>query len=245
MERKPLAIIDGTTTNAWGYAFWRQYWSWSLLLLSFLIILSSAGLVYGWPALWQQLQEEGLTLTETQFGLIYTIGSWSTQGGQFFLGFGRDRFGTQRITCLSLILLMLGVVSVGVCAPNNVIAFWVFPYSSLAWVRRHNCVCNRCLVCFQTTWSCLELLIRCLPKCQGWFFSYWQIIPKKSLLSYLLVVYYSSRSFQLSCYPRAAPFHYYPKRRWTTTMKTMNNINTNKMKDKTKTVIVLLKTVME
>jgi hypothetical protein len=53
--------------------------------LTFVVVSASAGLVYGWPALRRNLlEDDGSTLTENQFGVIFTVGSWSTQGGRFF-----------------------------------------------------------------------------------------------------------------------------------------------------------------
>ena len=98
---------------------------WALLSLALLIVSSSSGLVYGWPALRTQLLSEstgGSSLTEEQLGLIFTIGSWSTQGGRFFLGLARDRCGTRLVACASLIVTACGAVGVGVAAPDQLAA---------------------------------------------------------------------------------------------------------------------------
>ena len=123
-----------------GETYKNRYRSWVLLSLALVIVSSSSGLVYGWPALRLQLLSEASvgddnidenddgspstsssssSLTEEQFGLIFTIGSWSTQGGRFFLGLARDRFGTKIVTCFSLIVVVAGMVGVGVSGPNQ------------------------------------------------------------------------------------------------------------------------------
>jgi LAT3 family solute carrier family 43 protein 3 len=117
--RKSWLPVLHTSTQGGKNNYFERNRSWILLLLSLLIVSLSAGLVYGWPHLRRQLQDDGSTLTEEQFGLIYTIGSWSTQGGRFFIGILRDRYGTKRMTCLSLVFLMIGLIGVGLCNPNQ------------------------------------------------------------------------------------------------------------------------------
>ena len=103
-----------------GDAYIKRYRSWVLLSLALLVVSVSSGLIYGWPALRLQLQEvDGSTLTEERFGLMYTIGSWSTQGGRFFLGAARDHFGTNIVTCFSLLMCVVGLIGVGICDPDQ------------------------------------------------------------------------------------------------------------------------------
>jgi hypothetical protein len=84
--RKSWLPVLHTSTQGGKIDYFERNRSWILLLLSLLIVSLSAGLVYGWPHLRRQLQDDGSTLTEKQFGFIFTIGSWSTQGGRFFIG---------------------------------------------------------------------------------------------------------------------------------------------------------------
>jgi LAT3 family solute carrier family 43 protein 3 len=98
---------------------WR---SWILYLLSFVLISLSAGLVYGWPALRQQLQDDGSLLSEKSLGGVFTTGAWSTQGGRFFVGVGRDRFGTRIVLCVCMVLVTLGCIALAESDPNNVTA---------------------------------------------------------------------------------------------------------------------------
>ncbi|KAG7366063.1 major facilitator superfamily transporter [Nitzschia inconspicua] len=94
----------------------------TLYILSFTLTSLVAGLVYGWPALRQQLLVEGSTLSESQLGIIFTVGSWSTQGCRFFVGLARDRFGTQSMIVCSMILVTVGCVGIGLSDPDNVAA---------------------------------------------------------------------------------------------------------------------------
>jgi len=119
--RKSWLPVLHTATQGDNNNYFERNRSWILLLLSLVIVSLSGGLVYGWPLLRRQLQDDGSTLTEKQFGLIYTIGSWSTQGGRFFIGILRDRYGTKRMTCLSLTFLMIGLIGVGLCNPNQLV----------------------------------------------------------------------------------------------------------------------------
>jgi len=76
-----------------------------ILAFAFVTISLASGLVYGWPALRRLLVEEGTALTEKEIGAIFTVGSWSTQGGRFLSGIARDsRFCGTRITTAACIL---------------------------------------------------------------------------------------------------------------------------------------------
>ena len=96
---------------------------WSLFILSFITVCLSSGLIYGWPSLRRNLIEvSNTTLTEQQLGAVYTIGAWSTQGGRFLFGIGRDRFGTK-ITCfVALFAVIGGCIGTAVCDANNVVS---------------------------------------------------------------------------------------------------------------------------
>ncbi len=96
-----------------------------LLIFSFCTIAFAAGLIYGWPSLRRNLvTNEGSLLTENQFGIIFTVGSWSTQGSRFFLGIARDRFlGTSVTTCICLVATAVGCSIIAFCGENNVAAF--------------------------------------------------------------------------------------------------------------------------
>ena len=103
-----------------------KYRRWVLYGLTFLLVSVSAGNVYGWPALRRHLIEnDGSTLTEKQLGVVFTVGSWATQGGRFFVGLARDRFGTRNVLCSCLICSVLGNIGVALSDPDNVPALSV------------------------------------------------------------------------------------------------------------------------
>eukprot|EP00536_Pseudo-nitzschia_multiseries_P013938 jgi/Psemu1/36929/gm1.36929_g len=123
MATTRIAITNDRKNCLEGDAYKKKYRSWVLLSLALVIVSVSSGLIYGWPALRSQLQNvDGSILTEEQFGLMYTIGSWSTQGGRLFMGMARDRFGTKLVTCSALMACMLGLIGVGVCGPDQFVA---------------------------------------------------------------------------------------------------------------------------
>ena len=95
------------------------YRRWILYFLCFLTVSSASGIVYGWPALRKQLQKDGSALNESALGAIYTVGAWSTQGGLFFTGLARDRFGTKWVVVLCIFCVALGSVGVAWSDPNN------------------------------------------------------------------------------------------------------------------------------
>lgn len=98
---------------------------WSLFLFAFGCTSLVAGVIYGWPALRQQLIEDGSTLTERQLGAVYTAGSWSVQGGRFFTGLARDRYGTRAVACGALICTMAGAVGVALADASNAVTLGV------------------------------------------------------------------------------------------------------------------------
>jgi LAT3 family solute carrier family 43 protein 3 len=95
---------------------------WILYVFGFSCICFIAGVVYGWPALRQQLKDEGTTLTEKQLGAIFTVGAWSNLGGRFLTGLARDRFGTRLTACASFLMCTAGSLGMAVSDPSNGIA---------------------------------------------------------------------------------------------------------------------------
>lgn len=79
------------------------------------------GVIYGWPALRQQLlADEGSQLSETQLGVGYMVGSWSTQGFRFATGLARDRFGTRSVAAFCLLAAAGGFLGLALCDANSV-----------------------------------------------------------------------------------------------------------------------------
>jgi LAT3 family solute carrier family 43 protein 3 len=95
---------------------------WILYIFCFFTVSTAAGVVYGWPALRKQLQEDGSDLDESTLGAIFTVGAWSTQGGRFFSGMARDRFGTRSISSLSIIFVALGSLGIAWSDPSNALS---------------------------------------------------------------------------------------------------------------------------
>ena len=98
---------------------------WILYSFCFLTVSAATGIVYGWPALRKQLQKDGTTLDESSLGAVYTVGAWSTQGGRFFVGLARDRFGTKWVVVLCILCVALGSVGVAWSDPSNITALSV------------------------------------------------------------------------------------------------------------------------
>lgn len=93
---------------------------WILFSFSFLCVSLVAGLVYGWPALRQQILADGSDLTEKQLGAIFTVGAWSTQGGRFLTGLARDRYGTRLAACWCLVCTAAGSLGIALSDASNV-----------------------------------------------------------------------------------------------------------------------------
>ena len=109
---------------------------WILFVFSFVTICCVAGVIYGWPALRRQLIQDAKDnaartddrgggrsiITEEELGVIYTVGSWSVQGGRFLFGITRDKcFGTRVVACGSLVLAASGALGIAISDPTNIV----------------------------------------------------------------------------------------------------------------------------
>lgn len=91
-----------------------------LYIFSFLTVALSSGLVYGYPHLRTILYNEGSTLTESQLGLIFTVGSW-TECTWFFTGMARDKFGSRNVACISLLFSLIGIIGLSYSHVNDLV----------------------------------------------------------------------------------------------------------------------------
>lgn len=93
-----------------------------LYIFSFTAVSLSSGLVYGYPHLRNNLFSNGSTLSESELAIVYTCGAWTVQGGRFFTGVARDKFGTKYIAFLSIFCAAVGCIGLAFSDPNNVMA---------------------------------------------------------------------------------------------------------------------------
>mmetsp|Transcript_902 Transcript_902/g.1429 ORF Transcript_902/g.1429 Transcript_902/m.1429 type:complete len:533 (+) Transcript_902:116-1714(+) len=104
----------------------KSHYCLAMFSFAFLTVSLASGLVYGWPSLRRNLvSEEESTLDEKALGVIFTVGSWSTQGGRFFFGLARDRFGTSKTACFSLLAVTAGSFGLAFSPKNNATALAV------------------------------------------------------------------------------------------------------------------------
>lgn len=98
-----------------------MYYAIGLYIFSFTTTSLASGLCFGWPSLRRQLiSAEGSALDEKTLGIIFTIGSWTTQSCRFFYGIARDRyFGTRITTCASVLLASMGIMGLAFSDANN------------------------------------------------------------------------------------------------------------------------------
>jgi len=107
-----------------------SYRKWVLFAFSFGSVSIATGLMYGWPALRRQLvMDDGSTLDESQLGIIFTSGAWSTQGMRFFMGLARDRFGTRWTAFASFVFVALGSLGMALSDPNDIFALAVSSFA--------------------------------------------------------------------------------------------------------------------
>jgi len=90
-------------------------------VFAFVSIASSAGLVYGWPALRRNLLQDKNEniLSEEMLGAIFTVGSWATLGGSFLTGLCRDRFGTKVSTAVPILSVIIGCTGIAFAEADN------------------------------------------------------------------------------------------------------------------------------
>ena len=94
------------------------YYAAGLYAFAFGTTCLSSGLVYGWPSLRRLLIQEGSTMDERTLGVIFTVGSITTQSCRFFYGIARDRWlGTKFTACISLLSAAVG--SIGIALSNG------------------------------------------------------------------------------------------------------------------------------
>jgi MFS transporter, LAT3 family, solute carrier family 43, member 3 len=94
------------------------YYAAGLYAFAFGTTCLSSGLVYGWPSLRRLLIQEGSTMDERTLGVIFTVGSITTQSCRFFYGIARDRWlGTKITACVSLLSAAVG--SIGIALSNG------------------------------------------------------------------------------------------------------------------------------
>lgn len=85
----------------------------------------SAGIVYGWPALRRQLLQDNTSLSDSQLGICYTVGAWSTQGCRFLTGMARDRYGTRHVACFCFLCVFCGFLGLAFADPSSILALSV------------------------------------------------------------------------------------------------------------------------
>ncbi len=93
-----------------------------LYSLAFITVSLSSGLVYGYPHLRNNLLANGSNLTESQLGIVYTVGSWTVHGGRFFSGIARDRYGTRNVATLCLLSATCGTLGLAFSNEKNTLA---------------------------------------------------------------------------------------------------------------------------
>ena len=96
-------------------------------VFAFVSIASSAGLVYGWPALRRNLLQDKNEniLSEEILGAIFTVGSWATLGGSFLTGLCRDRFGTKVSTAVPILSVTIGCTGIAFAEADNALLLGV------------------------------------------------------------------------------------------------------------------------
>ncbi len=97
----------------------RNRTKWILFMFSLAVNMLMGGLIYGFNGLRRNLLEkEGSTLSEQDFGLVFTVASSFNLVSGFIFGLLRDRFGTRRTFVLSSMLALGGSIGLVFCSEN-------------------------------------------------------------------------------------------------------------------------------
>ncbi len=93
-----------------------------LYVFSFITVSLSSGMVYGYPHLRANLIYNGSTLSDSQLGIVFTVGSWAALASDFAFGILRDKYGTKYITFLSLLCAAAGCTGLAFSSEISVVS---------------------------------------------------------------------------------------------------------------------------
>jgi len=136
-----------------------------LWLSAFVQVGFLAGATYGWANLEQILEREGYwtndpSTEETNYGLVYTIGSWFSQAGRLFVGVYLDWFGVKVTTvtgcamsCIGLVLFAVSSTSMNLVYPAFILISLGGPALQLATQSVSKLFENKAMVMSSLTWA--------------------------------------------------------------------------------------------
>jgi len=112
------------------------------VVAAWMLIGFMGGAVYGWPSMRQILLREGAMLPpdcdgaavadavcdnqEVSLGLVFTVGSWSNQGGRFFVGIVLDYAGPRWTSCACALVCAAGAAIFAVALTTPAFAAGLF-----------------------------------------------------------------------------------------------------------------------
>jgi len=136
-----------------------------LWLCAFIQVGLLAGATYGWANLEEMLKRAGYwsndpSTEETNYGLVYTVGSWFNQAGRLFVGVYLDQFGVQATTvtgcfmsCVGLLLLSFSNTGMNLIYPGFILISIGGPAIQLATQSVSNLFANKAMVMSSLTWA--------------------------------------------------------------------------------------------
>jgi len=140
----------------------QRYWLW---ISAFIQVGFLAGATYGWANLEQILERVGYwtndpSTEETNYGLVYTIGSWFSQAGRLFVGVYLDWFGVKITTftgcvmsAVGLVLLAISNTGMNLIYPGFILISLGGPAVQLATQSVSNLFANKAMVMSSLTWA--------------------------------------------------------------------------------------------
>jgi len=136
-----------------------------LWLFAFIQVGFLAGATYGWANLEQILERDGYWTNDpdtedTNYGLVYTIGSWFSQAGRLFVGVYLDWFGVKITTvtgcvmsCAGLILFAVSNTGMNFVYPAFILISLGGPAVQLATQSVSKLFANKAMVMSSLTWA--------------------------------------------------------------------------------------------
>jgi len=140
----------------------RRYRLW---LFAFIQVGFLAGATYGWTTLEQILERVGYwtndpSTEETNYGLVYTVGSWFSQAGRLFVGVYLDWFGVKITTvtgcvmsCAGLVLFAVSNTGMNLVYPAFILISLGGPAVQLATQSVSKLFENKAMVMSSLTWA--------------------------------------------------------------------------------------------
>jgi len=135
-----------------------------LWLIAFIQVAFLTATTYGWPDLQQMLEREGYWIydgvIDSNYDLVFTLGTWFNESGRLVMGVYLDRFGIQKtamigciLSCVGIGLLAFSNTGMNLVYPAFILMSWGGPVVLLATQKVGNLFANKGMVVSSLLWA--------------------------------------------------------------------------------------------